>query len=141
MALQNTGAYKTTQIETADQKTLIIMLYDKAISMLRKAKKEIEAKEYEQKQKSICKARDIVLELLSALDMERGGIISAKLSALYDYVIREMMEADIKSDLKSLDNATIILSELREAWKGIQGAPVNEERVLENEIAGVDLCG
>ncbi len=141
MTLQNTGAYKTTQIETADQKTLILMLYDKAISMLGKAKKDIEAKEYEQKQKSFCKARDIVLELLSALDMERGGIISAKLSALYDYVIREIMEADIKSNLKSLDNATTILSELREAWNGIQVTPDNEAHDLENKKVGVDLCG
>ncbi len=141
MALQNTGAYKTAQIETADQKTLIIMLYDKAIMMLKKAIKDIEENDHEQKQKSICKAREIVMELLSALDMEKGGIISAKLSALYDYVIREMMEADMKISMLPLDNAIVILSELREAWNGVQGTPVNEEHVLENEIAGVDLCG
>lgn len=141
MDSQVTKSYKKMQVETADQKTLILMLYDKAISLLDKGREGIEAKDHEKKGHSLSKTKDIVFELLASLDMERGGEIAAKLSVLYDYVIREIMEADSKLNVRALDNAKRIMSELREGWNGI-----NVDSNLESQDAGMpkvnfDICG
>ncbi len=120
MKPQKADLYKKSQIETADQLTLILMLYDRAILLLDKAKKEISEKKLEEKHHSLIKARDIVFELLQALDHDKGGEIAASLLDLYDFVIREIMDADANLNTKAIDNAKRILSELRESWKDIK---------------------
>ncbi len=120
MKPQKLDSYKKSQIETADQLTLILMLYDRAILLLDKAKKEILEKKHEEKHHSLTKARDIVFELIQSLDQDKGGEIAFSLLRLYDFVVREIMNADTNQNTKSIDNAKGILSELRKSWKEIK---------------------
>ncbi len=126
MKPQKLDSYKKSQIETADQLTLIIMLYDRAILLLNKAKKEILEKKHEEKHHSLTKARDIVFELIQSLDQDKGGEIAFSLLRLYDFVIREIMDGDTNLNTKAIDNAKGILSELRESWKEIKTNPDKE---------------
>ncbi|MEE8208965.1 MAG: flagellar export chaperone FliS [Nitrosomonadaceae bacterium] len=123
MKPQKLDLYKKSQIETADQLTLILMLYDRAILLLDKAKKEILEKKHEEKHHSLTKARDIVFELIQSLDQDKGGEIAFSLLRLYDFVVREIMNADTNQNTKSIDNAKGILSELRKSWKDIKTNP------------------
>jgi flagellar protein FliS len=126
MKPQKLDSYKKSQIETADQLTLILMLYDRAILLLDKAKKEILEKKHEEKHHSLTKARDIVFELIQSLDQDKGGEIAFSLLRLYDFVIREIMDADANQNTKAIDNAKGILSELRKSWKDIKTNPDKE---------------
>ncbi len=120
MKPQKLDSYKKSQIETADQLTLILMLYDRAILLLSKAKKEISEGKYEEKHHSLTKARDIVFELIQSLDQDKGEEIAFSLLRLYDFVISEIMDADANQNTKAIDNAKGILSELRDSWKEIK---------------------
>ncbi len=133
MKQQNTASYKITQIETADQLSLILMTYDRAILLLGKAKEEISQKKYEEKHNSLTKACDIVFELIQSLDHDNGGEIAASLSNLYDFVIREIVDADANLNTKAIDNAKGILSELRKAWKDIETNANKEIRARKQE--------
>ncbi len=82
MKPQKADSYKKSQVETADQLSLILMLYDRAILLLNKAKKEILEKKLEEKHHSLTKARDIVFELIQSLDQAKGGEIAASLLLL-----------------------------------------------------------
>ncbi len=126
MKPKNADSYKKSQIETADQLTLILMLYDRAILSLDKAKKEILEKKHEAKHYSLTKAHDIVCELIQSLDQDKGGEIAASLLQLYYFVVREIMNADTNLNTKSIDNAKGILSELRDSWKDIKTNPDKE---------------
>jgi flagellar protein FliS len=126
MKPQKLDSYKKSQIETADQLTLILMLYDRAILLLDKAKKEILEKKHEEKHHSLTKARDIVFELIQSLDQDKGGEIAASLLLLYDFAIREILDADTNQNTKAIDNAKGILSELRKSWKDIKTNPDKE---------------
>ncbi len=126
MKPQKADLYKKSQIETADQLTLILMLYDRAILLLGKAKKEISEGKYEEKHHSLMKAQDIVFELIQSIDQDKGKEIAASLLILYDYVIREIMEGDTNLNTKAIDNAKGIISELRESWKEIKTNPDEE---------------
>jgi flagellar secretion chaperone FliS len=137
METQNIDSYKRLQVETADQLSLILMLYDRAILLLDKAKKGISEKNCEEKHRCLTKASDIVYELLLSLDMNKGGEIADLLTRLYNFVIREMMYADINLDIKAVDNAKTILSELRKSWEDIKSDP--NTKIQGSDIPEVNL--
>lgn len=141
METQNTDSYRKMQIETADPASLILMLYDRAIVLIEKARNDIIEKQYEGKNISITKATDIVFELLVSLDKDKGGEISTSLTRLYNFVIRELTAANANLDIKALDNAKKILSELRDTWKSIKNDPNVELQNTDNATTKVDLSG
>ncbi|MDR4499733.1 MAG: flagellar export chaperone FliS [Candidatus Scalindua sp.] len=137
MNTQRIGLYKKTELETTDQISLILKLYDRAIRLLEKAKNDIAEKQYEGKNISLTKAKDIVFELLTSLDEEKGGEIAASLSQLYNFVIREIMDANINLNRKALDNSIHILSELRKSWNSLTSVP--EIEYDEDDSASIAL--
>jgi len=141
MKPQKTTSYRKLQIETADPATLILMLFDRAIVLLDKAKNEILKKQYEEKGYSLTKANEIIAELSSSLDMEKGGEIAASLLRLYNFVMREIINADLNLNTKSLDNARRIVSEIRESWTSIKDNPDAELQNSDNTTTRVDLSG
>lgn len=113
------NAYNATGVMTADPKRLVIMCYEGAIDSLKIAKKMFIAKDFEKKGKAITKAQDIINELMQALDFERGGEIAKNLDAIYNYIARRIIEADVKKDMSGLDEVIRIMEELKSAWKEI----------------------
>ena len=69
MAINNVyKQYKETQINTANQGKLIVMLYDGAIKFINKALEHMAKKEIESTHNNIVKAQDIITELLTSLN-------------------------------------------------------------------------
>ncbi len=68
-------AYRETQIKTANQIKLIVMLYDGAIRHLALAVEDLAGGHghYDRVNGHIVAAQDIVSELMSSLDFERGA--------------------------------------------------------------------
>ena len=141
MKPQKIDSYKKMQIETADPATLILMLFDRAIVLLDKAKSEIIEKQYEEKGCSLTKANEIIAELSGSLDMEKGGEIATSLSRLYNFVMREIVDADKNLNTNAIDNARRIVSELRESWVRIKDNPNVELQNTDNATTKVDLSG
>ncbi|MFQ5685573.1 MAG: flagellar export chaperone FliS [Candidatus Scalindua sp.] len=141
MKLQKADLYRKMQIETADPATLILMLFDRAIALFDKAKKEILEKKYEEKGYSLTKANEIIAELSGSLDMEKGGEISTSLLRLYNFVMREIVDADLNLNTNAIDNARRIVSELRESWASIKDHPDVELQDSDNTATKVDLSG
>ncbi|MFQ5962983.1 MAG: flagellar export chaperone FliS [Candidatus Scalinduaceae bacterium] len=141
MKTYNADSYKKSQVETADQLSLILMLYDRAISSIEKAKEEISEKKYEEKGNLLTKVKNIVFELLASLDKDKGGEIASRLSQLYDFVIHEITDAEMNLNTKALDNAKGILSELRNSWDSIRNNPKVEYNNTDNTKIEIDLSG
>jgi flagellar protein FliS len=117
------SAYRQANVVTADPKRLVIMCYDGAISELMAAKEFYRSREFEEKAKSLQKALDIIYELLSALDFEKGGEVARNLEALYNFMIRRLIEADLKKDIEAFEDTIRMLEELRAAWQDIFYGP------------------
>ncbi len=141
MNTQKVDLYKKVQIETADQMSMILKLYDRVIHLLEKAKNEISEKKYEGKNYSLTKANDIVSELLLSLDQDKGGVIASSLSQLYKFVIREIMDANTNMNTKAIDNAKSIFSELRESWRKIDSNPKTADNEIDNTKIKINLSG
>lgn len=113
------GAYQETAVLTQDKGKLIVMLYEGAIKFLGLAQKDMEAGNYESKNKQINKAWDIINELNVSLDMEAGGEISENLRKLYAFMLTHLSTANFKNDPQTVQEVIDMLSELKEGWETI----------------------
>lgn len=111
--------YKKTQINTANQGKLILMLYDGAIKFINKAIELIaqkKANNIETIHNNIIRAQEIIYELTSSLNMDVGEI-SHRLFSIYMYINNRLIEANIKKSDKPLIEVKKYLIELRGAWE------------------------
>jgi flagellar protein FliS len=109
-----------TGIASASPHKLIVMLYDGALVALLSAKANIAAKNIAAKGSAISKAITIIDNgLRASLDKEAGGEIAANLDALYDYMSRRLLHANLKNDVPAIDEVHGLLADLREAWVAI----------------------
>lgn len=109
--------YKNQRVETASPEAILIMLYEGAIRFLNVAKKAHQDKDMVTYHNQIIKAQQIVFELMTALDLKIGGEIAQNLYALYEYLHYQLIQADMKRDLKLLEEVLTHLRELKSTWE------------------------
>lgn len=107
--------YRQTQVQTAKPEQLLLMLYDGAISFLKKAKMAIESKNITEAHTFLIKTQDIIIELMLSLNMEVGEI-AVNLFRLYEYMHYRLVEANVNKDIKPVDEVLRMLQELRDTW-------------------------
>ena len=115
------GAYATVGLETgvaaASPHKLVVMLYDGVIVALLSAINGIKSSNIAIKGASISKAITIIDNgLRASLDKKAGGEIAANLDALYDYMSRRLLEANIKNDVAIIEEVRGLMADLRSAW-------------------------
>jgi flagellar protein FliS len=118
------GAYATVGLETgvaaASPQKLVVMLYDGVIVALLSAINHIKSSNIAAKGASISKAITIIDNgLRASLDKKAGGEIAENLDALYDYMSRRLLQANIKNDISIIQEIHGLMSNLREAWVAI----------------------
>lgn len=130
-------AYKETNIRTASQGKLIVMLYEEAIRQLDLAIQELERKtrKLDLVHNAIVKAQDIVTELMVSLDFEKGGDIARNLLGLYLFFNRQLLEANVRKDSTMLKDVRKLLLELKDAWAQVAHVQVEEPR------SGINIAG
>ena len=133
--------YKETQITTANQGKLIVMLYDGAIKFLNIAVENMDPKTYDIVNNNILKTQDIITELLLSLNMKEGGEISQSLFSLYMYFKKELLDANIKKDADVLRNVIKMLKELREAWDKISSTETPSDKTNINRKGNFSIEG
>jgi flagellar protein FliS len=114
-----TAAYKTyreADIGTADRGKLILMVYDHCITWVRKAEEDLQAKNFESMSKAIQRAQRGLNELMSTLNMEKGGEVARNLFRLYDFYARHLTRAMRERSALALRDVAAMMTRLREAW-------------------------
>lgn len=123
MVRNGIAAYQQADVNTADPLKLVIMCYDGAISNLRAARDSIVTHDLERKADAFDRASAFIGELNRALDLERGGEIAQNLYALYNYMMRRLMAANIRLEPETVDEVIGLLEELRSAWQELASTP------------------
>ncbi|MFN0074124.1 MAG: flagellar export chaperone FliS, partial [Chloroflexota bacterium] len=75
---------------------------------------------------SFVRAQDIVAELINGLDLERGGGLADQLSAIYDYLLRLLVEANTKKSIAPAAEAVKLMTELLGAWQALADGRVDD---------------
>ena len=113
---QQYSEYHNNSISTSSQGRLVMMMYEGAIRFVTMAMTCMDQKDVSGQGSNIQKTYDIVNELSLALNMDEGGEVSRKLDNLYQFILKQLTLANIKSDKKALESVLKILSTLKEGW-------------------------
>lgn len=116
-------SYFQTQVTTTSQGDLVVMLYDGAIKFLHQAKGYLAANDMAKKGLAISKALDVINELDSSLNMEKGGNLSDNLHGLYLFCTNQLVMANLKKDSERIDHVLKVLMGLRSAYAAIAKLP------------------
>ncbi len=112
------NAYRETNIKTASQGKLVIMLYEEAIRQMEVAVKGLGSgnTKLDSISNSIIKAQDVITELMVSLDFEKGGDIANNLYSLYIFFNRQLMQANVQKDAEMIVPILDMMKDLKEAW-------------------------
>jgi flagellar protein FliS len=141
------SVYKEMRVTTASQGQLIIMLYDGAVKQLDRGLDLLGANlagkkdpgKIEQINAAILKAQEIITELMASLDFDRGGEIAKNLLALYVWFNQELLEANIKQDVRRITIVRNLFDELRTAWATIIAKSAAES--MDKPVTGINIAG
>jgi flagellar protein FliS len=107
--------YMADAVATASPARLLVMLYDKLLLDLQQAEEALDAGEREPAAERLLHAQEIVLELLSSLDLEAWD--GAKgLAALYTFLAGELVKANVRGDVAKVVACRGLVQPLRDAW-------------------------
>lgn len=110
-------AYENNAVNTASGGDLTMMLYNSCVKFIKQAMKDIEKQDFEAKNKHIQKAQNIVQELMLTLNQEIE--ISKQMLPLYDFMYRQLTEANIANDASQLDAVLEMAIDFRDTWKQV----------------------
>ena len=132
MGYQNAyAAYQKTNVNTASQGRLVVLLYEGAVKHLKAAlnlfdaNDKLKAGDIEQFGIHLQKTQAIITELQVSLDMEKGGDISRNLMSLYVYFNEELMDATISHNREKIEFVLSKVDELADAWRTIANSTAN----------------
>lgn len=116
-------SYLQTQIATTTPGELLIMLYDACVKNLRQAQDRIRERDYRNKGMLISKAIDIITELQSSLNANKGGSLAVNLQKLYFYCNTRLLKANMDMDTAIIDEVIKIITGIRDAYNQIVTQP------------------
>jgi flagellar secretion chaperone FliS len=128
------GQYRQASVETADRGQLIIMIYDHCIKWCGVAKEALEAGQLARKAEACHKVEAGISELMTALDMQKGGDVAKNLWRLYDFYSYHIHEGNMKNIAKNFTEVAEMMGQLRESWQKALGQ-IRQDRKLSNNLA------
>lgn len=102
---------------TASSEQLQLMLYDGAIRFARQAREAMLKSDWETCCEKLIRAQKIIAEMQNGLRPEANPSLCEQLSALYAFIFRRMVDANITHEVSALDEALQILEHQRETWR------------------------
>jgi flagellar protein FliS len=120
--LDPTAAYRTAQVVGASRTGQIVLLYQGAIRFGAQHLAWLERRDMEQAHKSSIRCQEIVCALRGSLDLSAGPI-ATQLDDLYEFVLRRLMEGNMRKEAKPTEDAIQVLRGLLEAWQELAARP------------------
>jgi len=112
-------SYRRTAVQEASPAGLVVILYDLLVEDLQAAIHAIGCADIEQRSRFLKHAL-LVLQLLEGgLDMDQGGAAARSLAAFYNYVRRELLDAQFRNDADILALQVRLVLDVREAWRTV----------------------
>lgn len=123
--------YRQDYVTTASPVDLVIMLYEGCIKQLKLAKIHLESSEPAKVSECCEKAEEIILELVRSLNLSIP--ISENLLELYQFMVDEIVRADLAKDAEPITPVIEMLTSLCEAWKETKACVEGSTYVEESE--------
>lgn len=107
--------YKQNSVQGARPGELTLMLYSGLVKNLKQAIEAIDNSDINTANSTLIRSQEIVAYLNQTLD--QSFEISQKLSALYEFMVRRLIEANLKKDPEIIREVLGLAEELRDTWQ------------------------
>ncbi|TZF87308.1 flagellar export chaperone FliS [Cognatilysobacter lacus] len=115
--------YRQTAVSSAvldaDPHRLVALMFAGLRERLQLAAACIDARNVARKGQAISEASQIIGHLAGSLNLEAGGEIAQNLLALYDYIQRRVLEANVHNDTAALHECDALVGDIQSAWNAI----------------------
>ena len=111
---QQTNA--ATAVVDASPHQLTLLLLKALMDKISIAMGAIERNDIPLRVTSVSKAIDIVIELKSTLNLEKGGDVAGELDRLYQFSLDQLLDANLQSDATKLLAVREVIGTINEAW-------------------------
>jgi flagellar protein FliS len=113
-------SYKSIAVNTAHPGQLVLMLFDGALRFMDTAvagfAEENISRRFEAIHNNLIKTQNILRELQKALNLNAGGEFAGRMFALYDFMIVQLTQANLKKDKEPIHVVEKLLGQIRDAW-------------------------
>lgn len=116
MTADSANAYLRTKVMTASPAQLRLMLIEGAIKFAIQGRDGLASKDYAASYNGLTQAKSIILELINCLRPEVDADLCAKLSALYTFMYRRLIDANLEKKPAIVDEVLALLEYERETW-------------------------
>jgi len=108
--------YLGDTVATASPQQLLVMLYDRLALDLERGEEALVEGDRARAREQLLHAQEIVIELQGSLrvDVWEGG---PRLAALYGWVLGELIQANLKGDVRRVRDCRQVVEPLRDAWR------------------------
>ncbi|RZM88805.1 MULTISPECIES: flagellar export chaperone FliS [unclassified Escherichia] len=119
---KGTQAYAQIGVESAvmsaSQQQLVTMLFDGVLSALVRARLFMQDNNLEGKGVSLSKAINIIENGLKvSLEEESQDELTQNLIALYSYMVRRLLQANLRNDVSAVEEVETLMRNIADAWK------------------------
>ena len=106
--------YKQNSVNMASSQQLLLMLLDGAVKYTKIARMAILNKDIPRAHKELVRVQDIFLELM--ITMDKNTKYMEDLYNVYDFIKNELAKANMKKDVKIIDEILPLIEEIRDMW-------------------------
>lgn len=110
------NTYKNNSVNYASKEQLLLMLLDGAVKYAKIGRQAIIDNDIQKKHDNIVRTQDIFYELMISLDRNAGGEWGDNLYAVYEFINQRLMEANMRKDVKIMDEIIPLIEEIRDLW-------------------------
>jgi flagellar protein FliS len=136
MATTGSEAYLRTQVMTASPEKLQLMLYEGAIRFACQARDRMVERSFDASCELLIRSQEIVMELICGLRHDLNPELCGRMGAVYSFVYRKLVEANVSRDPAGIDEALKVLTIQRDIWLELLDK-LARERAVEPSGAGV----
>ena len=108
-----------TQVDEASPHRLIQLMMERALAKIGLARTQMRDGQVQEKGNNITEAISIINGLQASLNHKADRRMSENFDALYAYMMRRLLEANLQNDDGILEEVSGLLRELKEAWDAI----------------------
>lgn len=109
------NVYKNNSVNYASKDQLLLMLVDGAVKFAKVGRQAIIDKDIQKAHTNLMKTQEIFIELMVSLDMEQAEW-TKDLMQIYAYIKDKLVEANMKKDVKIMDEILPLIEEVRDMW-------------------------
>lgn len=110
------NAYLRTQVMSASQEELRLMLIDGAIKFATMGRDGLAANDHEKSYEGFSQARAIVTELMTSVRQDVAPELCERVRSLYTFMYTELVSASLEKDVERANRVIELLGYERETW-------------------------